>query len=134
MKNLLIAIVIFTGSLAYGLDAGKSKAFIQDTGLPAAISVSTSVWTAVPSTFTVLGSRSGTILTAKADVVSSFNIMLSSYSHVPTISTDTAPMQIGSDSYRYLDVSQYVYIWAVSNNGLGGIEDLYYQEFLLEIK
>lgn len=107
------------------------KAKIQGVGVPACISVSTTSWTAIPSTTTIKGGRTGIFLMNSEANTGTFNISFtSSPLQSPAVSTNTASVQLAKSYTTYIEISQFIYVFALSRHTAA--EDICYQEVTAE--
>lgn len=114
MKRIIFAVAMLAVGSVYALDKTQSR--IQNVAPASCISVSTSTWTAVPATASVLAvGKGGQMILSPSSNTAKFGIILSSVTSV-TSSTATAAMEVGVGESYFIDNSANVYVFAVSRH------------------
>lgn len=133
MKKIFIPFLLITLTASvYAIERTAAK--IQGVGDPACVSVSSTTWTAVPSTSTIRASRGGIILSAPGATVGAFNVVFTSNAiTTPSVATSVHNMDLIASQSEDLSVSQFVYIFAVSTHTGAATQNLCYQEYTLEL-
>jgi len=131
MKYAISFLMIMSSWCLCNAEPGTS-AKIQGVADPACISVSTSAWTAIPSTTTVKSGRGGILISAPSTNTAGFGIVLaSSTMQVPIVSTSSFGIQMAKGDYLDLSISEFVRSFAVALHS--SAESICYQEYTLEL-
>ncbi|MCK5358322.1 MAG: hypothetical protein KAJ48_07995 [Elusimicrobiales bacterium] len=126
MKKILGMIILILA--INGIVEADSAMFQGVVADPLAVSISTSAWTALPSTTTVNISRTGIYLLNPTSNTAAFNVYISSMSATPTVSTNTAIIELTKGEEQFLDISGFLYVFAVSKHT--SAESITYQQTL----
>jgi hypothetical protein len=125
MKKLLFLIAII--AIAKFVKADPAKIQYSEAGTTVAVSSTT--WTAVPSTTTVDTSRIGIIFDS-ANASLGFRIILSSAADpAPTNAVTDGYAYDGSESMSDLSISGFVYMFAISTDTANATQNMWVQEY-----
>lgn len=132
MKKILIPFLLMALSASvYAVERTAAK--IQSVGVPACVNVSSTAWTAIPSTTTARSGRGGILVAAPSSTVGAFNVVFTSYSvQSPSVATTVYGDILSANSVRDYEVSQFVFMFAFSTHTAAATQPLCYQEYLLE--
>lgn len=134
MKKIFISIVFGFIVVGFAYCAERTASKMQGVGVPACVAISSTTWTAIPSTATIRGSRGGILLSSPGDTVGLFNIVFTSNAiTAPSVSTSVHNMTLSASQNEDLSVSQFVYVFAVSTHTGAATQNLCYQEYTLEL-
>lgn len=126
--------IFITLALAAGVYAGdRSKSKIQGVTALACVNVSSTTWTAVPSTTTIKSGRGGIMVFAPRSTVGAFNLVFTSYTvATPGIVITSATFDMVAGDSKDLDISEYIYLHAVSTHTAAVSSPLCYQEYTFD--
>ena len=126
MKRMTFVLGILLLFPGYGFCIDRqTQADFYNIGTPADVTVSTSVWTAIPAVST--GYRLGILFGEYA--TNSSNMLIS----ITTTTTNSTSIATGltfikGSSPWLLSIDSSLHLWAVSLNGSSGSEKMYFQE------
>ena len=116
MKKILLPFIMLV--VVGGLWAGdRSKPKIQGVTQLSCVDVSTSAWTAIPSTTTIKSGRGGMVVFAPRSTAGAFNLVYTSYTvQTPSVAISSAAFDMVAGDNKDLDVSEFVFLHAVSTH------------------
>jgi hypothetical protein len=132
-KAILGIIFLMVGLFSMTHAIERTAAKIQGVQPLACVAVSSTTWTAIPSTTTVKSGRGGIIVSAPRSTAGAFNLVFTSYTvQTPSVAISSGVYEFVAGDSKDLEISEFIFLHAVTTHTAAASQPFCFQEYTLE--